>query len=99
MIVPNPNRNYPPRWATFDSLSGLAQTVFTSSADVYRFGARYRLARAFRGLDLEDYSGPTANGYSALTRLAFTYSAFEGLMTAVSNTPPKYADALDASNW
>jgi hypothetical protein len=49
---------------------------------VNRFKARYRLARAFRGLDLEGFSRATQEGYSALTKVSLHWSAFEAMLLA-----------------
>lgn len=35
--------------------------------DVNRFRARYRVAKCFRGIELEDYGEATTAGYSALS--------------------------------
>lgn len=45
--------------------------------DVNRFRARYRVAKCFRGVELEDYREATTAGYSALCRVMFVWSAFE----------------------
>ncbi len=51
-----------------------------------RFRARYRLARAFRGLHLEGYSDATTQGYDALAKVSLHWSAFEQLMKATRIT-------------
>ena len=87
MKIPNPYQDYPQEWATFDFHAGrscphelnLAGTI----GDVNRFGARFRLAKAFTSLNLDGYSEPTASGYSALCRVLLTWSAFEQFMTAI----------------
>jgi len=56
---------------------------FAKAAVVNRFLARYRLARAFRGLDLEGYSPNTLAGYNALTGLSLHWSAFEQFKKAL----------------
>ena len=66
--------------------AGIAYRVFTSAADVNRFGARYRLASAFKGLNLGGYSDTTAQGYDALTRVTLAWSAFEALLKATGRT-------------
>jgi len=44
----------------------------------YRFGARYRAAKAYRGADFDEYSDrDTATGYSCLMGLVLAFSAFE----------------------
>jgi hypothetical protein len=87
LILPNPYANHPPRWAEFDSRARIAFEVFKSAALVNRFAARYRLAKAFRSIALDGYSDATAQGYNALTRLMFTWSAFEGLLIALGMDP------------
>jgi hypothetical protein len=62
-----------PRW--FD--------LFTSTGDVNRFAARYRLAKSFQGIALEGYSSNTSRGYGALLKIVLTYSAFELFREAI----------------
>ena len=64
---------------------------FSRAADVNRFGARYRLASAFRGVTLEGYGEATSAGYDALTRLTLAWSAFEGLLPAIRMTTHQYS--------
>ena len=74
----------PPGWAVFDfyaKRNDAGLFGFTGSVgDVNRFAARYRLAKSFRGLHLDGYSETTADGYAALARVTFTWSAFERLL-------------------
>lgn len=39
-----------------------------SKFDFYRFVNRYRMAKQFRGIQLEGFEQPTEDGYSSLTR-------------------------------
>lgn len=86
LIVPNPYEFYPPRWNDFLSNSHkvMRSHAFTRPTDVYRFGNRYRLATAFRGMALEGYSAGTRSGYDALTKCSLYYSAFERFMAATN---------------
>lgn len=52
-----------------------------SRGDIVRFGSRFRLAAAFRGLELDGYNTSTTGGYAALMRVFLCWSAFEQLMT------------------
>jgi len=82
MKVPDPYVNYPPRWADYTARGKLAYKVFSSATHTNRFGARYRLAKAFKGLNLDGYTNATARGYDALTRATLTWSAFELFLLA-----------------
>lgn len=86
LIVPNPYEHYPPRWGEFlqNSRKVIHSHAFTRVTEVYRFGNRYRLAHAFRGMDLEGYSAATRAGYDALTKCSLYYSAFERFMAATN---------------
>lgn len=46
-------------------------------ANVYRFANRYKVAHAFRGIQLVTYSAPTVRAYGALFRILVTWSAAE----------------------
>jgi hypothetical protein len=85
-MVPNPYELYPPRWAEFldNAHKVMRSHAFTRPTDVYRFGNRYRLANAFRGMNLEGYSAQTRAGYDALTKCSLFYSAFERFMAATN---------------
>jgi hypothetical protein len=48
-----------------------------TESDVARWNARFRLARSFRGLDVESYSDLTTKGYSAFFQVFLTHSALE----------------------
>ena len=56
--------------------------------DFYRFANRFRLAAAFRGMRLDGFSEETVFGYDALTRVFFTWSAFERYAELVNDRPP-----------
>lgn len=76
---------YPTNWRAYDSVvlfTGVSQFGFDgSTGDVNRFGARFRLSASYRGVVLDGYSTATADGYSALCRVLFTWSAFESFLS------------------
>ena len=86
MLIQAPNYYRPPGWDEFDKRATIAGTTpyFSRAADVNRFGARYRLARAFKGLDLDGYSVETKIGYEALTKVTLHWSAFEQLKKSIN---------------
>jgi hypothetical protein len=55
-------------------------------AALYRINARYRLARSFSGVELQNYGRETAHGYSGLFRLFLAWSAFEPYYKALGLT-------------
>ena len=59
-----------------------------SKFDFYRFANRLRLATAFESLTLAGFSAETASGYAALTRVFFTWSAFERYAELGNDRPP-----------
>jgi hypothetical protein len=69
---------------------GLRGTV----GDVTRWTARVRLARNFRGLEVEDYSEQTLRGYSAFFQVFLTHSALERYLPIVGLTDRDLKDAL-----
>lgn len=78
---------YPANWGHYRSYVPLVgPTAFGFEDDignVNRFGARFRAANCFRGINLDGYSHSTAQGYSALCRVLFVWSAFESFMRIV----------------
>lgn len=78
---------HPPSWEIFDRhaplVSARALDIFTSTGDINRFGARYRLARSLRSLDLDGYSSSITLGYTSLFKLLMTWSAFEFFLKSV----------------
>ena len=84
MIVPNPYAHHPPRWAEYRSAASLVGlcSAFTRAAEVNRFGARYRLAKACE-VRLAGYTPGTTAGYDSLVKVALTWSAFESLLVAL----------------
>jgi hypothetical protein len=65
-----------------------------SKFDFYRFANRFRLATSFRGMALEGFTPETADGYGALTRVFFTWSAFEGYTELADDQAPPYRTLL-----
>lgn len=45
--------------------------------EVLRFAKRFRVANAFRSIELEGFEDKTTDGYTALIKVFLTYSAFE----------------------
>jgi hypothetical protein len=61
-----------------------------SKFDFYRFANRFRLATSFQGMNLEGFTPETTDGYGALTRVFFTWSAFEGYTELADDQAPPY---------
>jgi hypothetical protein len=82
IIIPSPYKNYPDGYPTFQDLirSGHKpkQMGFHRDSDtIFRFSNRFRLARAFVGINLDSYGSDTCLGYDGLMRVFLAYSAFE----------------------
>lgn len=80
MLIPDPDRHYPSAWAKYNGKHTLylIPPQFPNPTETYRFGARYRAAKAYKGAQFEAYSdGATARGYSSLLALVLAFSAFE----------------------
>lgn len=56
--------------------------------DFYRFTNRFRLAVSFTGMNLDGFTDETTAGYDALTRVFFTWSAFERYAHLAGEHPP-----------
>jgi hypothetical protein len=65
-----------------------------SKFDFYRFANRFRLATSFRGMNLKGFAPETAEGYGALTRVFFSWSAFEGYSDLAGDPAPPYKTLL-----
>lgn len=65
-----------------------------SKFDFYRFANRFRLATSFRGMDLEGFTPETTDGYGSLTRVLFTWTAFEGYADLANDPAPPYRTFL-----
>jgi hypothetical protein len=82
MLIPSPFKNYPEGYADLKSLIKAGhkprQMGFKVDIDeVYRFANRFRLAKAFTGIKLDNYNSNTVLGYDALFQVFLAYSAFE----------------------
>lgn len=58
-----------------------------SSAELNRFAARYRLARAFNGIKADGYADETVASYGSVIRAFLAYSALEQFHKAVKPVP------------
>jgi len=54
-----------------------------------RVNARYRLAKSFNTISLEDYSENSIEGYSSLMRVFLVYSTFESYLKLITNESKK----------
>lgn len=90
---------YPSKWKDYQGAIpqgfGVFEFVKDSIGDVARFGARYRAASCFQGITLSGYSQSTEAGYSALTRVMFTWSAFETLLAVKGKHPQDANESLE----
>lgn len=80
MKIPDPWEGYPTEWSKYDGkhMKYMLPPELPRPTETYRFGARYRAAKMYRGAKLEGYSDPaTAQGYSALLGFVLAFSAFE----------------------
>ena len=59
-----------------------------------RFAHRYRVARSFRGVALEQYAQETKDGYSGLFAVFLTWSAFEQYLKIAGWTQAESAEHL-----
>src|SRR5687767_6268809 len=74
--------NYPQGWAEWSLLVKQRYRpkdlgLECGFVDLNRFAHRYRLARSFRGISLEQYAPATTAGYSGLFSVFLVWSAFE----------------------
>lgn len=86
------------KWKVYCGFLPQGFPIFSFAApagDVSRFAARYRAAYCFQGITLDGYSQSTADGYGALTRVMFTWSAFETLLKIKGKHPKDAATALE----
>ena len=60
-----------------------------SLAELNRFAARYRLARAFNGIDATGYANDTIEAYGAVLKVFLSYSALEQFHKAVKPSRPR----------
>ena len=99
-------KNYPPKWDVFDAHARHADPqwfgLFSSTGDVNRFAARYRLAKSFKGIKLDGYSAGTEQGYAVLLKVCLTYSAFELFLPAIGTNQAALGALLakyDSGAW
>lgn len=81
-------RHYPTDWSKYEGkhLGYFIPPQFMNPTETYRFGARYRAAKAYKGSKFAGYSsGDTAKGYTALVALMLAFSAFEYFYKEVLN--------------
>jgi len=57
--------------------------------DISRINARYRLAKSFKGLQLDNYSSKTIEAYSSIVKLFLVYSVFENYMNCILDDTEK----------
>ena len=92
---------YPTNWSGYDAAVfhvGADQFGLTGgNGNVNRFGARFRVANSYRGIVLNGYSVATADGYSALCRVMFTWSAFESFLGICNLDQRSIGPTLDAN--
>jgi hypothetical protein len=85
--VPDPYRSYPPGWRTFNTHAHVPGPGYlglgASLAEVNRFAARYRAAKCFKGVEFEELTSGTKDGYTALIQTLLTFSAFEHLLRCI----------------
>jgi hypothetical protein len=107
--IPSPYKNYPKGYgilATFlKSKNNTKQMGFAVyAAEVSRFVNRFRLASAFIGIELDNYTSSTTSGYNAIFRVFLVWSAFERFLRAVGQkqktavsllTPYAPADSIE----
>jgi hypothetical protein len=75
-------QHYPKGWKTFTQAikAGMVPSDFgfkRDNGEIVRFASRYRVAKAFQGVQLEGYGQTTIDGYSALVKVFLCWSAFE----------------------
>lgn len=94
--------HYPSAWPTWNRIAPYADPreagFVCVTGDVNRFGARFRVARAFRRIELEDYTSDTERGYTALCRVLFTWSAFEQFLKLLGKGQADSGPLLDRYN-
>lgn len=75
-------KNYPKSYAAFCDLDNASHRprqmgFHVDKGEVYRFTNRFRVAKAFLGINLDNYAPDTTAGYDALLKVFLAYSAFE----------------------
>jgi|GEM_PF-6248688 len=80
LITLNPYKDYPTDWRKYQGnhTKYLLPPELPRPTETYRFGARYRAAKSYKGSKFDGYtSRDTAKGYSALVAMMLAFSAFE----------------------
>lgn len=70
-----------------------------SLSELNRFAARYRLARAFNGIDADGYADDTIDAYGAVLKVFLAYSALEQFHKAVKPVRPKQHLSERWADW
>jgi len=88
-----------------DIIKGADDSIFPlqykgDKFEFYRFANRYRMAKRFRGIELDGFEQPTQDGYSALTRVFLVCSVFgqsHYLLDRILkySMPPYFNDGFD----
>jgi len=102
----SPFSQYPPKWEVYNTYKdGVPTDIMGFSAehgDIIRFGARFRFAKSFQGILLDDVSARTLAAYSHLAHLMFTFGAFESFLKiqGLSNdTYDGHLQTYPTSDW
>ena len=69
-----------------------------TASDVTRWNARVRLARSFRGLDVDSYSDRTLKGYNAFFQVFLTHSALERYLDIIGVSEDNLEPVLQPYN-
>lgn len=70
-----------------------------SLSELNRFAARYRLARAFNGIDADGYADDTVDAYGAVLKVFLAYSALEQFHKAVEPANPRQHLSERWASW
>lgn len=85
------------RWCRDNEPVRLPENV--SLSELNRFAARYRLARAFNGIDADGYADDTIDAYGAVLKVFLAYSALEQFHKAVKPIKPKQHLSERWADW
>jgi hypothetical protein len=89
----------PRGWSKFDQRAQNGYFVFKNAASVNRFCARYKVARAFKGVELDGIGDSTRLGYGAMLRLILVWGALEALVKALNANMYTTKDFAERSNF
>jgi hypothetical protein len=96
---PTGYEGYPPHWRVLNKITVTRYNGLGFAKDIAyarRFGARYRFATSVTEVKLKNYaSAETQAGYSALTRLAFTWTAFDSLLALIGLPRTRAGELID----